>query len=199
MVLLFLLLLVVQSFAPRKAVEDPQPGPAPPMLQICKSIDTMLLQQKFKASKNAGIRINMYPVKTGEGNAASDFDLVWYFTDMKGKSLDGPLVDLNKFKADSRRYVQYLKSINIPKAEVPFGYQLTLDNILMHYCREVHVCFTPQNQRMVYVNSCCKYCVEEPQSIQPDSVVCCKCPPACGDESEYRRAEVRKIITTEYK
>ena len=100
--------------------------------KIYRVINAKEIKDALVNSKNKKIILNIYPVKLSKDITKQDFDLVIYFQEPSPakKSIGNP-INLKSFKTQASWYIYYLKSKNIAKENIPYGYYLEITPALL--------------------------------------------------------------------
>jgi len=164
------------------------------------------LQSVFTKSGSGGFVAHFYPVVLKEkGNP----EITVFYTDHSGKTLEAPgALSADQFKQGVTNYVQLLKSIGLSKDKIANDFQLSVDNILINTVEEVAVSINLVTQNMHYIHKSCsdKKVMAEKKStnsksaaVSADSILCCKCPPACMYNVKSSQSKVvTDIINTSF-
>lgn len=95
-------------------------------------INAKEIKDALASSKSKKIILNIYPVKLSKDVTRQDFDLAIYFQEagLAKKTLGNP-INLKSFTTQASWYIYYLKSKNIAKEGIPYGYYLEITPALL--------------------------------------------------------------------
>lgn len=182
--------------------------------EICKSIRADQINRALAKTKSKKIILNVYPIKYTTKEGKSDFDLAVYYEDQSGKQILVDKSPMANFESEVSHYVQYLKSTNVQKKDVPYGYYIKIDSHNMVNAGAIEICFSSENG-MIKCTTIAKSSHHTKQTIVTDSIAKCppdcrflkpiisdsigKCPPDCWPHTLLFANKIERIIQKIYK
>ena len=188
-------------------------------IRIFKIVKTKEITAALAKSKDKKIILNIYPVKLSADMNKTDFDLKVAFQDagQANKNL-GTKVNSSNFKTQSKWYVSYLKSKEVLGDNIPYGYFIEIDPLLVKKTSGINICIIPEKSALEYCLLPANVIPTDKQTVKNDSndkcpPICClkmqaqiikadsigKCPPDCRKLNLLYEGTMKKLISSEFK